>query len=191
MRSVIDEAVDILRGLGAPALAESDRRTGLTAAIVVGVGGGTIVDVSFWNPDTGGWVATAPTVSVGKTIGVRVNCSNPTGSSLTMRVDAEIIAPTGSVTKATGTEFTVSAGAKVAYEHKWSGSMAGTWKVNVILYSGVSLIDEYLARIAAATTRAELDSIRSGFEADYSAGRMTYAQYTTLYNAYAAKYAYV
>jgi len=52
----------------------------------------------------------------------------------------------------------------------------------------MSLVEQYLAEIAAATTKAQLDAIRYRFEADYVAGRLTYDLYTVLYNAYAQKY---
>ncbi|MBU2009819.1 MAG: hypothetical protein KJ624_08315 [Chloroflexi bacterium] len=51
-----------------------------------------------------------------------------------------------------------------------------------------SLVDQYLAEIAAATTYAQLDNIRYRFEADYTAGKMTYDLYVVLYSAYAQKY---
>ncbi len=52
----------------------------------------------------------------------------------------------------------------------------------------VSLVDQYLAEIAAATTYAQLDAIRWRFEADYTAGKMTYDQYALLYSAYVNRY---
>jgi len=54
-----------------------------------------------------------------------------------------------------------------------------------------SLVDQYLAEIAAATTYAQLDAIRYRFEADYTASKMSYAQYSVLYSAYAQKYTQV
>ena len=54
-----------------------------------------------------------------------------------------------------------------------------------------SLVDQYLAEIAAATTYAQLDAIRYRFEADYTAGKLTYDLYAVLYSAYAQKYTQV
>ena len=51
-----------------------------------------------------------------------------------------------------------------------------------------SLVDRYLAEIAAATTYAQLDAIRYRFEADYTAGKFTYDLYAVLYSAYAQRY---
>jgi len=50
------------------------------------------------------------------------------------------------------------------------------------------LVGQYLAEIAAATTYAQLDAIRWRFEADYTAGKMTYDQYALLYSAYVNRY---
>ena len=52
----------------------------------------------------------------------------------------------------------------------------------------LSLVDQYLAEIAAATTYAQLDAIRYRFEADYTAGKMTYDLYSVLYSAYVQRY---
>ncbi len=52
----------------------------------------------------------------------------------------------------------------------------------------LSLVGQYLAEIAAATTYAQLDAIRWRFEADYVAGKMTYDQYALLYSAYVNRY---
>ena len=56
---------------------------------------------------------------------------------------------------------------------------------------------QYLALIAAATTRDELETTRNGgvvqgvsvagWEPDYGAGKLTYAQYLDCYNAYIAR----
>ena len=54
-----------------------------------------------------------------------------------------------------------------------------------------SLVDRYLAEIAAATTYAQLDAIRYRFEADYTAGKFTYDLYLVLYSAYAQRYTQV
>jgi hypothetical protein len=50
------------------------------------------------------------------------------------------------------------------------------------------LVGQYLAEIAAATTYAQLDAIRYRFEADYTAGKMTYDLYSVLYSAYVQRY---
>lgn len=46
------------------------------------------------------------------------------------------------------------------------------------------LVEEYLKKIAAAITLEELERVRTAFEADYSANRLTRADYETLYDAY-------
>jgi hypothetical protein len=51
-----------------------------------------------------------------------------------------------------------------------------------------TLLEQYLARIAAATTIAELNAILAQFTADYSAGKLTYDQYYQLYVAYYYRY---
>ena len=52
----------------------------------------------------------------------------------------------------------------------------------------LDLVGQYLAEIAAATTYAQLDAIRYRFEADYTAGKMTYDLYSVLYSAYVQRY---
>ena len=46
----------------------------------------------------------------------------------------------------------------------------------------------YLAQISAATTLAQLETVRQAFEGDYLAGLMRYSDYLILYDAYVARY---
>jgi hypothetical protein len=50
-------------------------------------------------------------------------------------------------------------------------------------------VSSYRAQIAAATSRAALDVVRDAFYNDYAAGRLTFAEYQLLYDAYVAQYA--
>lgn len=58
--------------------------------------------------------------------------------------------------------------------------------------TGSTLVNSYLAEIAAVpnTTAAGalLDAIIARAYADYQSGKMTYAQYSTIYDAYYAKW---
>ena len=139
MRSQVEEFVEGLElidaltvGIGSPVLAEVDRMAAVTVAQAVAVAAGSISAVSFWNPDTGAFQTTPPSVNVGQTIGVAVYCLNPAAYAQSMRVDVEITGP--AVGKRTGVAFSVPAGATAVYSnHKWQATMAGTWVVTIIL----------------------------------------------------------
>ena len=98
-----------------------------------------IVSVEYWNPATGSYQATPPTLTAGQEAGVRVTTHNETVYTLVMRVDVGVIAPDNSSQTLTGANQWVSAGDTAIWEGRWACSQTGTYRASIALYAGSHL----------------------------------------------------
>ncbi len=158
---------------------------------------GSFGTIMFWNPNTGGYQGTAPTITVGQEAGVNAECLNTSAYTQNMYMQFEASDPDGLFGILTSTVKAVAPGDKANWSARWTCSKVGNYSVTIYLYGEVvgvpvtptnPLVTSYLAQIAAATTYDQLTSILNAFYFDYFGGRLSYEEYMVLYDAYYARW---
>ena len=115
---------------------EVDRRTGLVAAMVTAPDAqGQIAEVLLWNPDTGLWQSTPPTMMVGQQFGVTVYATHTKAYAMNMYVVVTATAPDGSSDTQTLAAVRVDPGYTALWTQKWTANAVGEHTVDIVLYA--------------------------------------------------------
>ena len=98
---------------------------------------GAITGYTFWNPDTGTYQTSAPTILVGQEAGVRGQFQNTSGATQRMKMEGEVTDPDGDKTTLPGSWAESVADGQVMYweSDKFTCDKVGTYKVTLILYA--------------------------------------------------------
>ncbi len=120
------------------AYSEADRETDLLAATVIAPVGGQIAQVRFWNPNTGAWQDTAPTINLGQQLGVLTYVTNPAAYAMNMKVEVVLKAPDGATNKQTSNIKKIPVGVgqdTLPLPANWVADLTGSYTVTILLYA--------------------------------------------------------
>lgn len=93
-----------------------------------------IVSIELWDPASGSYGGTPPSILQGQEAGVRVTAHNGHPYPARLRVDVAVAAPDGSHATQWGVEQNVAAGANAIWEARWACPQTGTYAAAVALY---------------------------------------------------------
>lgn len=98
---------------------------------------GAITGYTFWNPDTGDYQASAPTILVGQQAGVKGQFQNTSGAIQRMKMEAVVTDPDSVTTTLPGSWAEGVLDGQVMYwdSDKFTCGKVGTYKVTLILYA--------------------------------------------------------
>ena len=98
-----------------------------------------IDSVEFWNPDTGSYQVSAPTIYLNQDAGLFVTCTNDGGTAEYMRVDANVFMPNGDAFYLSGmTKGYIQPGITEFWDEylMWPCGFEGLYRADVVLFSG-------------------------------------------------------
>lgn len=136
MMNVLTEAERILAGIASPAMSVVDSKAGIVLATVrEPTPSGSIHTVQFYNPVSGLWQDSAPTIDLGQSGGIQCWGKNTSQYRLNMRVDFKVTSPSGAVSTKTGSVYTIDAGSNGAWSWTFLCNEVGQYKVDITLYA--------------------------------------------------------